>query len=180
MNIEHIQQQIGTTVDGIWGKKSDEALRKALDDGVKIEITPNISLNELLASQTATRNNIDNIPDARVLQNLIDSAVNLWQPARDALGFPIRITSGYRSPTLNKKIGGAKNSAHLHGFAIDFVCHDFGSTTKVVNHLVAMFKEKGVSFDQAIIEYPKSSNSWVHLGYKRGDGLQRNSTFTIF
>ncbi|STZ55612.1 Zinc D-Ala-D-Ala carboxypeptidase precursor [Moraxella lacunata] len=145
MTIKEIQTAIGTTPDGIWGEKSKSALRQALKEGVKIPITANITLNELLASQTATRYNIDNMPNAQVLANLIESAVNLWQPARDILGHPIFITSGYRCLTLNRRIGGAKNSAHLHGYAIDFSCPAFGNTRAVVKHLADEFKKRGIN-----------------------------------
>lgn len=177
--IKKIQTIIGATPDGIWGEKSKTALRTALTKGVVIPITANITLNELLASQTATRRGIDNTPDAKVLNNLIDSAVNLWQPARDILGHPIIITSGYRCYNLNRRIGGAKASAHLYGYAIDFSCPNFGSTRQVVEHLSSELKKRGIKFDQCILEYPKSPNSWVHLGYKRSNGGQRGQVFTI-
>lgn len=179
MNIAHIQKQIGATNDGIFGEQSKKRLEQALQDGQRTNITKNISLNELLHSQTATRHRIDNTPDGIILQHLIDSAVNLWQPARDFLGVPIVISSGYRSPRLNAKIGGAKNSAHKYGYAIDFVAPNFGSTRAVVQHLAHMFKQKNIAFDQAIIEYPNSPTSWVHLSWKNGKGEQRKQVFTI-
>ncbi|MBE9589991.1 DUF882 domain-containing protein [Moraxella sp. K127] len=177
--IKSIQAQIGTTPDGVWGNQSIHALRVALSKGVVIPITKNITLNELLASQTATRHNIDNMPNAQVLANLIESAVKLWQPARDILGQPIIITSGYRCPTLNRKIGGAKSSAHMFGRAIDFSCPAFGNTRAVVKHLANEFKKRGIKFDQCILEYPQSPNSWVHLGYKHADDSQRGQVFRI-
>lgn len=145
----------------------------ALSKGVVIPITKNITLNELLASQTAARRGIDNMPDAKVLNNLIESAVNLWQPARDILGHPIIITSGYRSPGLNSAIGGAKNSAHIHGLAIDFRAPTFGTTRQIVAHLTKELKKRGIKYDQIILEYPNSTGSWVHLGYKHPSGSQR-------
>lgn len=177
--IKKIQTIIGTTPDGIWGEKSKTALRTALTKGVVIPITANITLNELLASQTATRRGIDNTPDAKVLNNLIESAVNLWQPARDILGHPIFITSGYRSPRLNSAIGGAKNSAHLHGLAIDFRAPTFGTTRHIVAHLTKELKKRGIKYDQIILEYPNSTGSWVHLGYKHPSGSQRGQEFRI-
>lgn len=179
--IKEIQTTIGTPADGVWGEKSINALRTALTKGTVIPITTNITLNELLASQTATRHNIDNMPNAQILANLIESSVNLWQPAREILGHPIVITSGYRSPTLNKRIGGAKNSAHKSGFAIDFSCPNFGNTRAVVAYLQKEFKARGIAYDQLILEYPQSPNSWVHLGYKNvvKAQSQRGSSFTI-
>jgi uncharacterized protein YcbK (DUF882 family) len=54
----------------------------------------------------------------KVLANVKKQAKNL-QVLRDFLDKPIRINSGYRSPSYNKKIGGAKNSQHLKGNATD-------------------------------------------------------------
>lgn len=179
MQIQDIQTQLGVTADGIWGEKSKQAMRSAMRDGKVIKITENISLNELLASNTASRLGLDNMPDAKVIQNLIDSAIKLFQPAREILGKPIRISSGYRSPKLNAKINGAKNSAHLYGFAMDFVCPEVGNTKQVLKKLTDGLKAKGIKFDQAIIEYPSSPNSWIHLGYKHPSGTQRGQVFRI-
>ncbi|MCG7411081.1 D-Ala-D-Ala carboxypeptidase family metallohydrolase [Moraxella nonliquefaciens] len=177
--IKQIQTAIGTTPDGIWGNQSIHALRVALSKGVVIPITKNMTLNELLASTKAREYNIDNMPSQSVLEHLIDSAINLWQPARDILGYPITITSGYRCDKLNTKVNGSKNSAHLYGYAIDFVCPAFGNTRAVVKHLADEFKKRGIKFDQCILEYPQSPNSWVHLGYKRSNGGQRGQVFRI-
>lgn len=165
--------------DGIWGDKSRQALKSAINDGKIITITKNISLNELLASNTAKRHNIDNMPNQAILQNLIDASVNLYQPVREILGVPIIITSGYRCPALNKAVGGSSTSAHMSGFAIDFTAPKFGTPKIIVPHIVRKLKEKGIGFDQAIIEYPKSPRSWVHLGYKHPSGKQRGSSFVI-
>ncbi len=59
-----------------------------------------------------------------VLVNLKELALNL-QVLRDALGLPIHINSGYRSPAYNKKVGGAKNSQHLLGKAGDITVQGY-------------------------------------------------------
>lgn len=174
--IKQIQHIIGTQVDGVWGAMSKNALKKALSAGVVIPITPNITLNEVLHSNTAKAHNIDNIPDEAVLKNLIEASINLWQVARDILGQPMIITSGYRCEALNRRVGGVKNSSHKHGLAIDFRCPKFGSTRAVVAHLSAEFKKRGIAFDQLILEYPDSPRSWVHLGFGRGN---RGQVFRI-
>ena len=178
-SIKHIQSQIGTAADGVWGDKSKQALKSAINDGKLITITKNISLNELLASPTAKKHNIDNMPNQAILQNLIDASVNLYQPVREILGVPMIISSGYRCPALNKAVGGSKTSAHMSGFAIDFTAPKFGTPKLIVPHIVRKLKENGINFDQVIIEYPKSPRSWVHLGYKHPNGKQRGSSFVI-
>lgn len=54
----------------------------------------------------------------KYLPNVQKLASNL-QVLRDHLGEPIRLNSGYRSPTYNKKIGGAKDSQHMLAKAAD-------------------------------------------------------------
>ena len=142
-------------------------------------ITPNFYLSELTRSNTAARFGIRNTPSETHLKNLTDSAKNLWQPVRDMLGVPVLVSSGYRSPALNAKIGGARNSAHSHGFAIDFSAPAFGDSRKIAEFLVKELRARGIKFDQLILEFPGTPGSWIHLGYKRpGTGEQRNQVLT--
>jgi hypothetical protein len=48
-----------------------------------------------------------------------DQALDKLQALRDALGKPLVLTSAYRSPAHNKRVGGAKNSRHMQGDAFD-------------------------------------------------------------
>ncbi|AKG08084.1 peptidase M15 [Moraxella bovoculi] len=142
------------------------------------QLTKNFTLAELTRSDTASRLGLNNTPDERATTNLRQSARGLWQPVRDILGVPMRVSSGYRSPTLNRAISGSTTSAHCHGLAIDFVAPAFGDTRKIARHLVAELKERGIKFDQLILEFPDSSNSWIHLGYKHPNGQQRGQVLT--
>lgn len=47
--------------------------------------------------------------------------MNRLQVVRDIVGKPIRITSGYRDPEHNRRVGGRPNSYHTKGMAVDFV-----------------------------------------------------------
>jgi zinc D-Ala-D-Ala carboxypeptidase len=78
--------------------------------------TENFRWKELLINQTE-------MPLYSVLKNLFKIAIVL-QNYRNLLldNSPIIITSGWRSEKYNKKIGGAKNSYHIQGMALDFVC----------------------------------------------------------
>jgi len=79
-----------------------------------VRLTPNFTLQEFLADGVT----IDDLPDS-VLQNLWLLAQRL-QVVRDFLGVPITITSGYRDPEHNKRVGGSPNSYHIKGMAADF------------------------------------------------------------
>lgn len=87
--------------------------------------------SEFLKSPTASRLGIDNSPcDWIVYRNLFYLAVYL-DSVRSRLGKPIRLTSGYRSPTLNKAVGGVNNSKHLLGLAVDISILQFADYGKM-------------------------------------------------
>ena len=107
------------------------------------KLSEHFTLEELTFSATAQRKQIDNKPPAEVLENMKRLAAGL-EEVRAALGNkPMRINSGYRSPKLNRAVGGARLSAHMAGYAADFVCPDFGSPLKIVKALAAT----GIQFD---------------------------------
>lgn len=179
MSIQDVQKQLGVIADGIWGGVSHTALIRALRGGKQIKLSDSFYLSELLASQTAERNSIDNTPTPVAFTHLVGSVDNLWQPVRELLGVPMLITSGYRGEKLNALVGGKPSSAHQHGYAIDFHAPKFGSTRDIVKHLAGELPKRGIKFDQLIIEYPNSPNSWVHLAWKNQYGLQRGQVFRI-
>ena len=92
------------------------------------------------------------------LQALVDHVLD---PARERLGMPITVNSGYRCPTHNAKVGGVKNSQHLKGEAADITCAD--------NKRLAEIIEQLGNFDQLIV-YP----TFLHVSYKR-QGVNRES-----
>lgn len=118
----------------------------------------NFTMSELIHSDTAKKYGIDNMPyNAEVLDNLLLLITNVLQPLRDYVNRPIIINSGYRSFSLNAKVGGVINSQHLTGQAADFTIK--GLTVKQTMELV---KKSGVPFDQLIDE-----KTWVHISYNK-------------
>ena len=122
-----------------------------------------VSLKELLFSETATRLGIENKPTDQILINLQTLIYEVINPIVNQFG-DIKITSGYRSPELSKIIGSSERSQHCLGMAVD--CEVLGIPNKeladwVVNHL---------EFDQCILEFwtPDQINSgWVHISYNK-------------
>tara|TARA_Y100000592_G_scaffold78215_1_gene122937 strand:+ start:2798 stop:3265 length:468 start_codon:yes stop_codon:yes gene_type:complete len=123
-------------------------------------LSKNFTLNEFTKSVTAIRNNIDNSPSSEHIRNIQLLVKYVLQPLRDALGKPIRITSGYRSENLNKIIKGSKKSSHMKGQAadlqlkVDGVMKNKDIWDKVI--------ELGLPFDQMINEF---DYSWIHISY---------------
>jgi hypothetical protein len=132
-------------------------------------ISKNFTLDELIASQTAKQMNIINAPGVYEVCNLCALVHHVLQPLRDAMGMPIKIGSGYRSPRLNKAVGGVSNSQHVKGEAAD-LCID-GDIEKC--RLWFSWIRTHCDFDQLIWEHnPKTGSYWVHVSY-RSDGKNR-------
>ena len=125
-------------------------------------MTDHFSLNELTASQEATRHNINNTPSPAVVENLRMLAALLEQVRTLLGGNSIRISSGYRSLALNRHIGSNDTSAHVRGYAADFTCPSFGTPIEVAKEIA----ESNLKFDQLILEgvsQSKPEGVWVHI-----------------
>ena len=122
--------------------------------------TLNFTMSELIYSDTAVKNNINNMPDINSLDCMLDLIVYCLQPLRDKLGKPMTITSGYRNSEVNALVNGAKNSQHMKGQAVDFTVSGYTPA-----QLVTLIKGYGIEFDQLINEY----DSWVHISYVKGN-----------
>ncbi len=128
-----------------------------------MRISPNVTLAELTQSQTATRLKIDNTPPPAVVANLKLVCQKVFEPIRTHFGKPIRISSGYRSPILNKKIGGAKNSQHTTGEALDLQGMDGLKNSQIFNYI-----KNNLDYDQLIWEYGTATEpAWVHVSFRK-------------
>ena len=115
------------------------------------------TFDELCESGTAKTHKIDNTPSEEVrinLRNLVDNCLDV---IREKYGKPITISSGYRCPELNKKVGGKETSQHTKGQAADLK----GKNRAENEILFNVIKELGC-YDQLINEY---NFSWVHVSF---------------
>lgn len=128
------------------------------------QLSAHFSLAELTASNTAARKGIPNIAPPEIVDTLILTADRM-EKVRALLGNkPIRVLSGYRSPAVNKAVGGSRSSAHMTGHAVDFTCDGFGTPAQVAKWL----SQHLTAYDQIIEEF----GQWVHIGFGPGRRMQ--------
>ena len=129
-------------------------------------ISEHISYKEGVYSRTAPRLDIDNEPNNEQMDNMCLLAQEVFEPLRMWVGGPIKINSFFRSPKLNKAIGGSTKSQHCHGQAID-IDDTFGRAT---NAEMYDFIKEHLDFDQMIWEFGDEDNpDWVHVSYVSED-----------
>lgn len=147
-----------------------------------MKLSENLTLAEVIRSESAKRFQINNNPTAEHLENLKLLATHIFQPMRDHFGVPIHISSGYRGLALNKRIGGARNSQHSTGQALDIDMQG----TKVSNADIFNWAKDNLKFDQLIWEFGDDNNpDWVHISYAKKPRKQilkakRNGLQTVY
>jgi len=129
-------------------------------------ITENFTLEEMYRSATAERRGIDNRPSKYIESNLTNLVVKVLQPLRDHFGVPIRVTSGYRSPRLNRAIGGSASSWHSHGCAADIQI----PSEKVSLREVFKYILENLPYTELIAEGIGRNGkvSWIHVALAEG------------
>lgn len=134
-----------------------------------MKLSEHLELSEVIRSESAKRRGISNMPTEEHIKNLKLIAENVFEPIRANFRQPIRISSGYRSQSLNAAIGGATRSQHSTGEALDI---DMDGTALSNKEIFNFIKEK-LSFDQLIWEFGNDHNpDWVHVSYS-ANGSQR-------
>lgn len=110
-------------------------------------------LDELLRSETALNHGIENLPSWEDVENLHKLAVEVLDPIRVAWRQPLVVTSGYRSPELNAKVGGVVASAHMVGRAVDvrLVSWSTKSITDLFKLIQEMVDDGFIEVDQVIL-----------------------------
>ena len=115
------------------------------------------TIDELCASETAKKNNIDNSPAPAISDNLQALIDNVLDPAREEFGSTVWVNSGYRSKQLNRLVGGTNNSQHTTGQAADIT-----TKTKEGNQKLFTILIQQNNYDQIIWE---GGGSWIHVSY---------------
>lgn len=127
-------------------------------------LSAHFTLAEMTASATAARKGIANVAPPEIVDTLILTADRMEKVRALLGGNPVRVLSGYRSPAVNRAVGGSRSSAHMTGHAVDFICPGFGTPGQVAAHLAKHLTH----FDQIIEEF----GHWVHIGFGPGQRRQ--------
>jgi hypothetical protein len=119
-----------------------------------MNLTPNFTLDELTASESAERNGWDNSPNDAELENLKRLADFLEQVKVVLGGKPVMINSAFRSKKVNDSVGSKDTSQHRIGCAADIRVPGM-TPDEVVRKVIA----SGISYDQVIREFDR----WTHI-----------------
>ena len=127
----------------------------------------NFSFRELIKTDTG----LDNTPsDMNVLSNLCRLAAFL-QTIRNELHLPIIVSSAYRSPEVNAKVGGVSSSYHVKGLAADIKCAD-------MDKLLTILHSHLMEIDQLGIYYNSTTQLWFHIGLQEEGKAPRTQIYT--
>ena len=135
------------------------------------KLSEHFTLEELIVSPTAKKLGLSNVPTQEHIQNMKYCCEKILEPVRAHFGKPIQVNSSYRSPLVNKAVGGSPTSQHSKGEAIDF------EIPGVSNKTVADWVADNLEYDQVILEFYNakdgSNSGWVHASIKRAGGNRK-------
>lgn len=137
-----------------------------------MNLTPHFTLDEMTYSETALRLGLDNTPNADALAALTRTCEGL-ERIRALAQRPIFVTSGYRAPAVNLKVGGQANSQHMKGEAADIVCRSLGAPIMLAALVNDNLAALGV--DQLILEFGR----WTHVSFPPPGRAPRGEVLTI-
>ena len=133
---------------------------------VQLNSKANLSEHFVLGEFTRSKYpEVYNIPGHEAIANMKRLCVWL-EVLRNKVGHPIVINSGYRSPQLNRKVGGAPTSNHLTGCAVDIRTSGFEQAIEYTAILIAYATESDQEFDELLIEKNRYGAVWLHFAVR--------------
>jgi len=144
----------------------------------KIMLSEHFTLGEL----TKTSVKAENVPNAAQVENLrrvcrwLERLRRRWNERYGDGEDPLIVNSGYRSPAVNKAVGGAPTSKHLTGCAADIRVSGLEQLLRYAVILLDISDESGEDFDELLLER-KGAVMWLHFAV-RPSGNRRKVRMT--
>ena len=127
------------------------------------KLSEHFKLGEM--TKSSSHPEVYNIPSHEAIANL--KRVCGWlEVLRKRNGKPIIINSGYRSPQLNRAVGGASNSNHLTGCAVDIRVTGFEQVFRFAAILLDYADETHQEFDELLVERNRFGAIWLHFAVR--------------
>ena len=147
---------------------------------VTINKQARLSQHFTLGELTKTNAKIKNVPNEAQVENLKRLCGWLEELRRRSLTpnpspkgegseykeVPIIINSGYRSPQVNKAVGGAPNSNHLTGCAVDIHVAGIEQLVRYATILLDISDERHEDFDELLLERSPRGTYWLHFAVR--------------
>lgn len=147
-----------------------------------VNINKNMHLSEhySLGELCKTSVKMANIPSQEAIENLRNLCENWLEDLRyshntlyDGRDAPIIINSGYRSPEVNKAVGGSPTSNHLTGCAVDIRCVGIEQALRYANILLDIADGTKRDFDELLIERSPKGNYWLHFAVRPSNNRRK-------
>ena len=124
---------------------------------------PYLTFAEAIRSDTARRKGISNMPTEAQYLRMKAVYEHIYAPLCREFG-KLPVSSFFRSPMVNRAVGGSKSSQHMKGEAIDIDCDGYG---RISNKSLYAYIKANMNFDQLILEYPDAHGNpgWVHVSF---------------